>query len=224
MAKFKEILQILGKIGPRIVDIMFPRSENVRMLEETSADELAALLPRAKNPPDRRMSALFDYKSAAVRAAVWEIKYRGNKNIARKMATLLHEEMLDAASDSELFDGGAGMLLVPMPISGARKRMRGFNQAELVCEAIMLLSEGFLSYAPGILEKTKDTEPQTSLARARRLENLVGAFAVPRPDDVYKKHIILVDDVITTGATALEAAKTLRAAGARSVRVFAIAH
>lgn len=109
--------------------------------------------------------------------------------------------------------------LVPVPLSAARERERGYNQATLLARVIATTAG--LPLGAGLL-RTRATRPQVGLdARARR-ENVRGAFAwggtpLPAP------HLLLIDDVLTTGATADECAAVLKAAGARWVGLLAVA-
>jgi ComF family protein len=109
-------------------------------------------------------------------------------------------------------------LLLPVPIQASRLRERGFNQAgEITCH----LAHGLgLKWSTTLLARVRDTGPQRSLGRRRRRRNLRGAFTclggIPR-------HVALVDDVMTTGATAEALSRVLRQAGAGRIEVWTIA-
>jgi ComF family protein len=107
-------------------------------------------------------------------------------------------------------------ILVPVPMDRGARARRGFNQAERI--AVELGRCWNVPVAPSALVKRRPTRPQSSLGRRERLANLAGAFGRGR-DDVADRDVILVDDVVTTGATALACAATLRSARARTVRV-----
>ena len=104
--------------------------------------------------------------------------------------------------------------LVPVPISRERMRWRGFNQAELLSDAISDDLGGKVRVDKNVLFKVKDTLPQAGLNRRERLENLKGAFEARSN---VPKTICLVDDVYTTGTTLNECARALRARGAERV-------
>lgn len=98
-----------------------------------------------------------------------------------------------------------------VPMLKKAKRKRGYNQAELIAEA---LAERTTTPCVTLLEKIRETSNQARLDRAARLENVIGAFdAVTRPPS----HVVIIDDVMTTGATLNECAKTLKKAGATVV-------
>jgi ComF family protein len=110
-------------------------------------------------------------------------------------------------------------LLVAPPIATARLRERGFNQA--VVAAKIVGRELGIRHSPDALAKVRDTSPQPGLGRRARLANLRGAFrCVGR---VAELHVAIVDDVVTTGATADALARVLKAAGAARVSLWAIA-
>jgi len=149
-----------------------------------------------------------------LRTAVAELKYRGRRRMAGRLAALL----LERPEVSELL---VDALLVPVPLHPRRRAERGYNQAELLARALATRSNAPL--APGLLTRRRDTPRQTGLAAAQRRRNVRGAFVVPRPDRVAGRVLVLVDDVYTTGATLRACAEALRGAGAAEVRVLTLA-
>lgn len=102
-----------------------------------------------------------------------------------------------------------------------RKRKRGYDQAELIAKAV---AKELGVEAVRTLKKIRTTPPQSSLSSAaQRRANILGAYKVPNPSLVAGKRILLLDDIITTGATASECAKTLLTAGAKEIRFAAVA-
>jgi ComF family protein len=112
-------------------------------------------------------------------------------------------------------------LVVPVPLGLARLRWRGFNQAAML--ARVLAARRRRPWHPMALERCRATPPQVGLGRDDRRRNVAGAFAVRDRAAVYGRTILLVDDVLTPGATVEECAKTLRRAGALRVDVVALA-
>jgi ComF family protein len=104
-------------------------------------------------------------------------------------------------------------------------RQRGFNQSELIARAALKLKPASVCFSlrAGALERRRDTKSQIGLSRHQRRENIRGAFAVPKPDEVNGREILLVDDVFTTGTTVSECARVLRRAGASKVFVATVA-
>lgn len=105
--------------------------------------------------------------------------------------------------------------VVPVPLHRSRRRRRGFNPAGVLARAAARRLG--LRVVPGLLRRVRATPPQTGLPRRQRLRNVRGAFRVRRPGAVRGLRILLVDDVVTTGATAGECVRVLLRAGARRV-------
>lgn len=149
----------------------------------------------------------------APRDAIHRFKYEGKTALAARLAPamadlLLHDETLRQHSP---FD-----CLVPVPLHARRQRRRGYNQSELLCNALSRQTEIPVRI---LLERTRATRPQVGLNLKARGDNVRGAFALhPRfAGDVRGLHILLVDDVFTTGSTLRECAAVLKRAGAGSV-------
>lgn len=118
------------------------------------------------------------------------------------------------ASEREMPD-----VLIPVPLSWRRTLSRGFNQAALV--ALRLGRTLGITANPSLLKRRRHTRAQSGLTRRARLKNLVGAFQAQ--GSLLGQHVALVDDVMTTGATALAASKALKKAGASRVVVWVCA-
>jgi competence protein ComFC len=111
--------------------------------------------------------------------------------------------------------------LIPVPLHKSRHREREFNQSEVLAEEISKITG--ISVLKSGLKRRKNTKDQTNLSPQQREENVRGAFAVTQPDMINNKKIILVDDVITTGATLNECARMLKQAGAEKILGMTIA-
>jgi ComF family protein len=135
------------------------------------------------------------------------------------VAVRLAEELLQAPRVRDLLAGN--VVLVPVPLHPRRRRERGFNQSELIARAIEARTG--CEIAPGALVRRKDTVPQADLGAAERRRNVAGAFAVRQRVRVTGRVVVLVDDVWTTGATALACARILREAGAVEIRLLSVA-
>jgi len=112
-----------------------------------------------------------------------------------------------------------GSTLIPVPLHGRRERERGYNQAQIICD--VLSSRYGTAQSVGSLLRIRHTAQQAKLGRAGRLNNMKNAFEWR--GGVVPEHVVLVDDVYTTGATMQECARVLKAAGAKRVEGYVIA-
>jgi ComF family protein len=116
------------------------------------------------------------------------------------------------------------VLVVPVPLFRAKQRSRGFNQAEDIARNFVRCQTGDgIQVETAALVRTRETASQTGLTRHQRRSNLRGAFAVPQPEKVRGRNILIVDDVMTTGTTAGECTRVLLRAGASQVFVATVA-
>lgn len=146
----------------------------------------------------------------ALRVAIHELKYRGRRRVAARLAERIAAEPLSRAVLTP------EVVLVPVPLHPRRKRERGFNQAELL--ASELGRRLFLPVRASALVRRLDTPSQTGLTALARRRNVKDAFAVRGRAQVAGRVVVLVDDVVTTGATLRACARALQDAGAGEVR------
>ena len=179
---------------------------------------------RLKRPFDR--SVAYGSYESGLRELIHLLKYNGVRPAATVLGRMLAEALirLEPAFEQLTFEQ-APVLVIPVPRDKAKKRQRGFNQAELIARAALKVQSASarLQLARDLLLRTRDTASQIGLSNHQRRVNLRGAFAVHRPAEVTGREVILVDDVYTTGATATECAKVLRRAGALRVWVATVA-
>lgn len=127
------------------------------------------------------------------------------------------------------FDPQSPVTVIPIPLHRRRLRRRGFNQALMMVRNWTELSvkhgirHASIAVAPDLLVRTRWTRSQAGLVKTDRMINIRNAFAVPDPDTVKNRRILLVDDVYTTGATVNECARILKQAGACRVEVLTLA-
>jgi ComF family protein len=141
------------------------------------------------------------------------------------MGEVLAPYVADLVAEQLLFGLFEKPLIVPIPLHQSRARERGFNQSERIARTVAeLVSDTPLTCRTDILVRARDTHAQARLTKERRLQNMVGAFSVTRPEALRDADVILIDDVVTTGATMKSARKALEKAGARTVLCVAVAH
>ena len=138
---------------------------------------------------------------------VYRLKFGGRRYLAAFIAEAMVDRYLDCGFECDC--------VVAVPLSAKRKHKRGYNQAELIAEE--LSSRLKLPLIDGALVKTKENKPQTKLTRREREENVRGVYEVTSPETFKGRRVLVVDDVMTTGATLGEVSRVLYKAKARSV-------
>ena len=131
--------------------------------------------------------------------------------MGRLLAQRRRDRLLELQSD----------IVIPVPMFWARRFHRGTNNTEVLANCLAKSLD--IPARRRILVRHRHTQPQADLPPSRRFQNVRGAFRVRRPDVVEGARVLLVDDVLTTGATCSEAAKVLKQAGAASVAVAVVA-
>ena len=218
----------------RALDLLFPRTCGVC---GAAGDFLCAKcrrsLPEAAPPRCRRCWSIGVYSGSCAdcvhspldgarapyvfegpaRTLVHQLKYEGMRALAEPMGELLVISLLENPMTIDL--------VVPVPLHGLRRRRRGFNQSELLARTVAYRTG--LQLETSALRRRRGTPPQVQESeRPRRESNVQGAFRCS--DAVAGRRILLIDDVLTTGATARECARTLKAAGAASVWALCFCH
>jgi ComF family protein len=158
-----------------------------------------------------------------LRAAVLQLKFHRREILGPQLGRLLLDPWLSLESDSGLRNDS---VIIPVPLHRSRERERGYNQAELLARGLrhaMKKKGGAAQLATRAVTRTHSTVPQSGLSLQRRSENVRNAFEVTDARRVHNRDAILVDDVMTTGATASACAAALLRAGARRVVVLTVA-
>jgi competence protein ComFC len=200
-----------------ILELIFPYPASLRELEQITPQQLLARAQPVAEQLPHDIYSVFRYKDPLIRTAVKSLKYQGNRRMAKLFATILATRISAIPLSHPL--------LVPIPISKERYKERGWNQAELIAREIAKQCPD-VQLETHMLIKIRHTISQTTFKRHERLHNLLGCFAIHQASQAILKDrtIILIDDVITTGSTILEAKKTLLGAGAQRVVAFTVAH
>ena len=208
-ALFKTILLVFTEI----LQFIFPLSDDEQRIKGITAEQFAEKLNVSLR---NEVIGLAAFKDAEVRAALHLVKFHRHSHAITLTGALLATWLRTQAC--------AGAVIIPIPLSARREKERGFNQVALIAtEAIAALPQ--YSVATNILARQRHTKPQTSLPRAERLKNLTGAFtSKPGVQTLAGQHIILLDDVSTTGATLQAAKATLLPLSPASLTAVAIAH
>lgn len=203
----------ISDIATSLLDIIAPPRATDKLVRTLTLHELRTLTLGG----DRRGS--LPYHDERVTALVWELKYFAHKRAAALAGNILSDILIGIAAKSP-----DTPLLIPIPMHAARRRQRGHNQTEILCEAALVHVQGFFEYKPQALVRTKGTPQQQGLHKNERERNLRYTMKVPSNTDVRNRICVVVDDVSTTGATFAEATRALREAGAQKVICVALAY
>jgi competence protein ComFC len=156
----------------------------------------------------------FGYYTAELSGIIQGLKFKGRRNFAGLLAPLLSETFFGSWRRED-FD-----LIVPIPLHWKRKRERGYNQSELL--ARLLASQIAIPHIHALV-RGRPTLPQVGLTDSQRFENLRKAFRCAKTNQISGRRVLLIDDVMTTGATVASAAQTLLEGGALRVSVLTVA-
>jgi len=152
------------------------------------------------------------FKYDAIRHIIYALKYRGATEVVPYLSPQLQKSWRNYHLPSDL--------LVPVPLHATREKKRGYNQSRIITQTLSAILN---IPTQSVLMRTKNTASQTKLNQRERHQNVKAAFACISNTDVKGKHITLVDDVATTGATLDACATVLLGNGAKSVNAFTLA-
>lgn len=170
----------------------------------------AACLAKPRAFGRARAACLYDEHS---RGLILQLKHADRPEIGALFARWLNRAAADLLADADL--------IAPIPLHRSRLFKRRYNQAAEIARPLSRISG--VCYLPDALVRRRPTASQGGKSARGRARNVAAAFAAPRPDRVVGKRILLIDDVLTTGATAQACARALLAAGAVSVDLAVVA-
>ena len=131
-------------------------------------------------------------KTSLIQRLVHQVKYKTNKDLGLQLGRLMGDQLMQSSRIKP-------EAIIPLPLYAARQRKRGYNQAELL--ALGIGESMKIPVLPRVIIRPDYTETQTRKGRIERWRNIEGKFLLTDPAAISGKHILLVDDVITTGAT-----------------------
>ena len=165
--------------------------------------------------PIERAAALFYYMAGSKPANIlYDLKYHDRPEIGREMGQMIAQEFGEAG----FFEGID--LLVPVPLARSRQRHRGYNQSQQIAEGISQVTG--LPISNQVVRRTLFKKSQTQAGRWERLENVADVFEAKNLDEIHGRHILLIDDVVTTGATMTACARELLRAGNVTVSLLSL--
>ena len=166
-------------------------------------------------PLNAAMAMLYFRKGAKVQRLIHSLKYHGKTDVGILLGKMIGERLRSGEQYSNID------LIVPVPLHHKKLRLRGYNQSSFIAEGIA--GEMSVPFSEDVLMRTTSTESQTKKSRFSRYENMKAVFIVQKNEQIVGKHILLVDDVITTGATLESCADILLNHGALKVSIAAVA-
>ena len=132
-------------------------------------------------------------KETRMQHLMHQFKYKGNKDLGKQLGYLMGNDLLQSDRFKNI------EALIPLPLFAAKEKRRGYNQAAVLCEGIAEIMK--VEILKDVIIRTQHTETQTKKGRVERWINIEGKFELIKPEEIRNKNILLVDDVITTGAT-----------------------
>lgn len=160
-----------------------------------------------RDEPQADGSITFARFGGAVAMALKRFKYEERADLARPLGHLLRRAVIDAGIQADV--------VIPVPLHPRRLAERGYNQSALLARSVAQQLD--VPFAPRALARCRQTAQQARLGRTERLENMAEAFVVRNKPAVALRSVLLVDDVLTTGATLLACRQALTRAGAQDV-------
>lgn len=152
-----------------------------------------------------------------IKELIHQFKYKGKTHLGETLSGLLREFIIEYDLPIDYLD-----CVIPVPLHKTRLREREFNQAEILSRYI---AQNFkLNMSTDTLSRSRHTKTQTELDFDKRALNVENSFLVEKPENTAGKNILLIDDVLTTGATSSEAARSLKNSGANIVFVLTVAN
>jgi ComF family protein len=167
-------------------------------------------------PIEYATSMYYFNKDARIQDILHALKYRKNTDIGLMLGRKFAEEIKMCTWIADID------CLIPIPLSKKKTQLRGYNQSEYIAKGMGEVLN--LEVITTAVERIKHTETQTSKTRAERLDNMKAAFEVKEPSMLNQKHVLLIDDVITTGATLESCAEAILKQGNTKLSIATLAY
>lgn len=182
-------------------------------------------LPPSSSPEFDWARSIFAYHDPRIRFLIRSLKFKNHKKVAQFFAPYIKEALFEFIGEEKHFLSG-NIIIIPIPLSRERMKMRGYNQAEiLIKETLNKFPIESIQLRNNILKKVRETIPQTSMKkRSERLKNAQDCFSVSVKSEDLSNTVIIFDDVTTTGATLVSARNILRKNGFKKVYALTLAH
>lgn len=184
-------------------------------IEEQHADEIEKSF-WGKFDIESATSYIFYRKGSPYNRLLHKMKYEDRPEIGRRLAIMA----ADALSEKGFFNGIDA--IIPLPLSKKKRRQRGYNQCDYIAEGLSQISR--IPIIKDCIVRNKANESQTHKTRDERWKNAEGIFSLVRPEAIEGKHILLIDDILTTGATITNCAKAIKQGCNCKISIFTLAY
>ncbi len=165
--------------------------------------------------PIERASSFLHYEAGcSVNRVFFRLKYFGRPQIGHFFGRIMAGEL----SDTDFFEGID--LIIPLPLHPKKQRRRGYNQSEALARGVAEVTG--IPVLENAVVRVVDTPTQTRLTRHERMDNVADAFSLPNPEALVGKHVLLIDDVLTTGATLSACGQALASAASLRMSVLTL--
>ena len=185
------------------------------LIEKSHKQEIEKLF-WGKIPVERATSFMYYRKGSPYNNLLHQIKYKAHPETAIYIANIAATELIEEG----FFDGID--IIVPLPLSRKKERQRGYNQSDYIAKG--LSQKSGIPILRNAIQRTVANETQTHKNRDERWKNVEGIFSVISPNELQGKHILLVDDVLTTGATIASCAKCICTLTDTKISLFTLAY
>jgi ComF family protein len=166
-------------------------------------------------PFDAAMAMLYFKKGTKIQNLIHNLKYNGKTEVGQKLGNLLAQRLV-LSEQYKRID-----YIIPVPLHAKKERTRGYNQSDCIADGMAEVLG--IPVLKNLLIRKKITETQTRKSRFIRYENMLSVFELNKPEQLQNKHVLLIDDVITTGATLEACGNALLIGGVKKLSIACIA-
>jgi len=220
-------MPILRFLRDTLLNFLLPKRNVYSACENIKMEDLLSVLHPHISKTPITTTALFHYKNENVKSLIKGLKYHGYKRSAEIFGLYIGDYLLEEFADEEMFGSFKEPVFIPVPITQSKKIKRGYNQSELIAKQVVkrLREATSVDIAYDVLKRIGSTISQTKTQdKEERLDNVANQFIVMQRMKIKGRNVLLIDDVVTTGATLKAASDALLRAGAKEVRAIVVAH
>ena len=202
-------------LSPQERDICLDCMSKLPKIEKLHLEEIEKVF-WGKVEIERATSYIYYHKNSPYNNIIHYLKYKNRPEPGERLAFIAAKEI----AETGFFDGIDA--IIPLPLSKKKLKERGYNQCDYIAAGISRATG--IPVIKGAVVRTTANETQTHKNRDERWKNVEGIFALDRPQDIEGKHVLLLDDILTTGATLASCAKTIQAGCNCRISVFTLGY